>query len=61
MKGRTRGFQPAAAKTSGRNGKARKVFEAERQQISGREDKKDEYGELEIEIEVYDLNGNKQP
>jgi RHS repeat-associated protein len=44
------------------NGKARKVLEAERKPNSGRvQDKKDEYGDLGIEVEIYDLNGNKQP
>jgi uncharacterized protein RhaS with RHS repeats len=44
------------------NGRARKVLEAERKPNSGRvQDKKDEYGDLGIDVEIYDLNGNKQP
>ena len=45
-----------------RNGRTRKVFEAEREPNSRRvQEKKEEYKRLGIEAEFYDLKGNKQP
>jgi hypothetical protein len=44
------------------DGKTRKVFEAERKPNSARvKDKKEDYNDAEIEVEIYDLSGNKQP
>jgi hypothetical protein len=43
------------------NGNTRKAFEAERKPNSKRvKDKKANYEAAEIEVEIYDLDGNKQ-